>query len=294
MAEQSRMQRSAFAELGQAAQQEWQRLGADAAVSGRVPDLNAIESSAAGYTMPLIGLAGAPSQHLELEKNSALARLSTRIRETVDTLHQHFEFQGGQMLPRPGATHHEVVHGLAQLDGLNSLNTGFALLLLNSGRRHVLSTELASAVQVQFYTQLAQVVVGVTCDGTILARAIYLGLKDAGHLGAESLSLLDKAGRGIRLGGKALTLGGLLAAGNALLVLASLGVDSYLLAHAESAEEKATYGTNVGLDTLALARYWPDLPRAPSSSVRCRYPWPAWAWAPAAWCRCSLPRPTRS
>jgi len=96
------------------------------------------------------------------------------------------------------------------------------------------------------------VVVGVTCDGTILARAIYLGLKDAGHLGAESLSLLDKAGRGIRLGGKTLTLGGLLAAGNALLVLASLGVDSYLLAHAESAEEKATYGTNVGLDTLAL------------------------------------------
>jgi len=252
MAEQSRMQRSAFAELGQAAQQEWQRLGADAAVSGRVPDLNAIESSAAGYTMPLIGLASTSRQHLELEKNSALARLSTRIRNCVDTIHQHFEFQGGQLLPRPGVTHHEVVHGLAQLDGLNSLNTGFALLLLNSGRRHVLSAELASAVQVQFYTQLAQVVVGVTCDGTILARAIYLGLKDAGHLGAESLSLLDKAGRGIRLGGKTLTLGGLLAAGNALLVLASLGVDSYLLAHAESAEEKATYGTNVGLDTLAL------------------------------------------
>ncbi|MPQ68728.1 MULTISPECIES: TcdA/TcdB pore-forming domain-containing protein [unclassified Pseudomonas] len=252
ISEQSRMQRNAFAELGQAAQQEWQRLGADSAVSGRVPDLNAIESRAAGDTLELIGPAGAPRQHLELEKDSALARLSARIRDTVDTLHHDFEFQDGQMLPRPGVTHHEVVHGLAQLDGLNSLNTGFALLLLNSGRRHVLSTELASAVQVQFYTQLAQVVAGVACDGKILAQAIYLGLKEAGHLGTESISLLDKAGRVISLGGKTLTLGGLLAAGNALLLLASLGVDSYLLAHAESAEEKATYGTNVGLDTLAL------------------------------------------
>ncbi|MBV6750034.1 hypothetical protein KV580_06980 [Pseudomonas chlororaphis] len=252
MSEQSRRQRSAFAELGQAAQQEWQRLGADSAVSGRVPDLNAIESSTAGDTMELIGPAGAPRQHLKLEKNSALARLATRIRSCIATLHQHFELQNGQLLPRPGVTHHEVVHGLAQLDGLNSLNTGFALLLLNSGRRQVLSAELAGAVQVQFYTQLAQVVVGVACDGKMLAQAIYLGLKDARHLGAESISLLDKAGQGIRLGGKTLTLGGLLAAGNALLVLASLGVDSYLLAHAGSTEEKATYGTNVGLDSLAL------------------------------------------
>ncbi|WP_248746753.1 TcdA/TcdB pore-forming domain-containing protein [Pseudomonas sp. MWU12-2037] len=252
MAEQSRMQRNAFTELGQAAQQEWQRLGAGAAVSGQVPDLHAIESGAAGDTMELIGPAGVPRQHLELEKNSALARLATRIRNCVDTIHQYFEFQNGQLLPRPGVTHHEVVHGLAQLDGLNSLNTGFALLLLNSGRRSALSTELASAVRVQFYTQLAQVVVGVACDGKMLAQAIYLGLKDARHLGAESISLLDKAGQGIRLGGKTLTLGGLLAAGNALLVLASLGVDSYLLTHAESAEEKATYGTNVGLDSLAL------------------------------------------
>ncbi|NWB98928.1 hypothetical protein HX882_23825 [Pseudomonas gingeri] len=252
MAEQSQTQRNGFATLGQAAQQEWQRLGADAARSGQVPDLNAIESSADGYTMELISPDGAPRQHLALDKSSALAKLSTRIRSTLDTLHRHFEFQSGQIQPRPGVTHHEMVHGLAQLDGLNSLNTGFALLLLNSGRDHGLLAELSSAVQVQFYTQLAQVVVGVACDSKVLAQAIYLGLKDARHLGADSISLLDKAGRGIHLAGKTLTLGGLLAAGNALLVLASLGVDSYLLAHAESAEEKATYGTHVGLDSLAL------------------------------------------
>ncbi|MEF9674284.1 TcdA/TcdB pore-forming domain-containing protein [Pseudomonas sp. PCH446] len=43
-----------------------------------------------------------------------------------------------------------------------------------------------------------------------------------------------------------------MAAGSALLVLASLGLDSYLLAHARTAEDKAVYGSNVGLDSLAL------------------------------------------
>ena len=252
IAEQSRAQRDEFATLGQAAQQEWQKLGADPAVFGRVPDLNAIEATPNGYTMPLIDANGAPQQHLTLEKSSALARLSTRIRATISAVHQHFAFENGQLLPRPGVTHHEVIHSLAQLDGLNSLNTGFALLLLSRGKHSSLSAELASAVQVQFQTQLALVVIGVLIDAKILAQAIYLGLKDAGHLGTETIRLLDKAGRGITLGGKTLTLGRLLAAGSALLVLASLGLDSYLLAHAQTTEDKAVYGTNVGLDSLAL------------------------------------------
>ncbi|MGY2200242.1 TcdA/TcdB pore-forming domain-containing protein [Pseudomonas gingeri] len=252
IAEQSRTQREAFATLGQAAQQEWQRLAADTTVSGRVPDLHSLQSTTAGYTLELIDADGAPRRQLALAKTSVLAALSNRIRSTVDTLHQHFQFRDGQLLPRPGVTHHEVVHALAQLDGLNSLNTGFALLLLGSGKPHALSADLNRAVQVQFYTQLALVVMGIANEGALLAQALYLGLKDAGHLGAESIRLLDKAGQGIRLAGKTLTLGGLLAAGNALLVLASLGVDSYLLAHAESAEETATYGTHVGLDSLAL------------------------------------------
>ncbi|WP_248794878.1 TcdA/TcdB pore-forming domain-containing protein [Pseudomonas sp. MWU13-2105] len=252
IAEQSRAQRDEFASLGQAAQQEWQQLGADPAVSTRVADLNAIEATPNGYTMPLIDANGAPQQHLTLEKSSALARLSTRIRATISAVHQHFAFENGQLLPRPGVTHHEVIHGLAQLDGLNSLNTGFALLLLSSAKHSALSAELASAVQVQFQTQLALVIIGVAIDAKILAQAIYLGLKDAGHLGTETIRLLDKAGRGITLGSKTLTLGGLLAAGSALLVLASLGLDSYLLAHARTAEDKAVYGTNVGLDSLAL------------------------------------------
>ncbi|AMB84320.1 hypothetical protein AWM79_02990 [Pseudomonas agarici] len=251
-AEQSQTQRDEFAALGQAAEQEWQRLGTDAPVSGQIPDLRTLESRGTGYTMELTGPGGAARQPLALEKASALAALATRIRNTVDTLHRHFEFQGGQLQPRPGVSHHEVIHGLAQLDGLNSLNTGFALLLLNSGKRYALSTELANAVQVQFYTQLAQVVMGVANDGKILAQAIYIGLKDAGHLSADSFSLLDRSGLAISLGGKTLTLGALLAAGNALLVLASLGVDGYLLTHARNAEERAAYGTNVGLDTLAL------------------------------------------
>ncbi|NWD03641.1 TcdA/TcdB pore-forming domain-containing protein [Pseudomonas gingeri] len=250
--EQSRLQRNEFTALGQAAEQEWQRLTADSAESARVPDLHTIESSDDGDTLELISSDSSPRRQLALAKTGALARLSARIRGTVDTIHRYFTLQDGQLLPRPDVPHHEVVHGLAQLDGLNSLNTGFALLLLNSGKHYALSEELASAVQVQFYTQLAQVVMGIANDGKILAQAIYLGLKDAGHLGTESISLLDKAGRGISLGGKTLTLGGLLAAGNALLVLASLAVDGYLLAHAESTEEKAIYGTNVGLDSLAL------------------------------------------
>lgn len=252
IAEQSRTQRDEFAALGQAAQQEWQTLGAAEPVSGRVPDLQSIESTSNGYTVALIGPDDTPRQHLALEKSSALARLSTRIRATISAVQQHFAFENGQLRPRPGATHHEVVHSLAQLDGLNSLNTGFALLLLNSGKHSSLSAELANAVQVQFQTQLALVVIGVAVDAKILAQAIYLGLKDAGHLGTETIRLLDKAGQGITLGGKTLTLGGLLAAGSALLVLASLGLDSYLLAHARTAEDKAVYGSNVGLDSLAL------------------------------------------
>ncbi|WP_191485713.1 TcdA/TcdB pore-forming domain-containing protein [Pseudomonas sp. FEN] len=249
IAEQSRIQRDAFADLGQAAQQEWQQLAPRAPLSERVPDLRTLEPIGGGYALELIG---APRQRLTLEKASPLARLSTRIRGTLNLVRQHFEFHNGQLQARPGVTHHQVIDSLTQLDGLNSLNSGFALLLLTSGKRFSWSTQLASAVQVQFYTQLAQVLLGVATDASLLARAIYLGLKDAGHLDSETLDLLDKAGRGITLGGNTLTLRGLLAAGNALLVLASLGVDSYLLAHAETAEDKAIYGSNVGLDSLAL------------------------------------------
>ncbi|MEF9674283.1 hypothetical protein QNM99_28070 [Pseudomonas sp. PCH446] len=202
IAEQSRTQRDEFAALGQAAQQEWQTLGAAEPVSGRVPDLQSIESTSNGYTVALIGPDDTPRQHLALEKSSALARLSTRIRATISAVQQHFAFENGQLRPRPGATHHEVVHSLAQLDGLNSLNTGFALLLLNSGKHSSLSAELANAVQVQFQTQLALVVIGVAVDAKILAQAIYLGLKDAGHLGTETIRLLDKAGQGITLGAR--------------------------------------------------------------------------------------------
>lgn len=246
VAEQARMQRRAGASLAVKAEDEWKHVQTQLKGDAWTPDLSTIQPSADGYAMEAIG-AGGQRERIQLKLPSNLVGLGERIRETVQAVHRNFEPVNGKLVPRAGVTHHDIVNTQAQLDGLNTMNAGFTFLLAKGGSgSYTPPAELASAIQAQFYAQLAQQVFGGTADIKTLAHAVFTGLKDGGHLSPELVKFVDGAGKVIRLDK-------ILKGGGALLSAASLGLNVYLLANAKTEEEKAIYGTNVATDGLSVS-----------------------------------------
>jgi insecticidal toxin len=163
------------------------------------------------------------------------------VDEHTSTMGEHFTLERGQLRPRAGAAEGSPVDGL---------NSGFAVQALirwftDKGRQDIAhgtaSPELALALKVHSYLNIAQMIHGGVQDVTKVIALVRTALR--GEAVAAETSLKDFA---FSLG-HTVNEGAGVVFGGAFVVL-----DAYELAHAENERQKAIYGTQLAFDSASF------------------------------------------
>jgi insecticidal toxin len=163
------------------------------------------------------------------------------IDEHTSTLGEHFTLERGQMRPRAGT---------AEASPVDGLNSGFAVQALirwftDKARQDVASgtavPELALALKVHCYLNVAQMIHGGIQDVSKVITLVRTALR-GDVLAAETTlnSFASSLGHSLNEGAGAVL-------GGALVIL-----DAYELAHAENESQKAIYGTQLAFDAASF------------------------------------------
>lgn len=222
-----------------------------------MPDLSSIKnvlgSTDEAFEMTVLSSDG-KERTLQLDKKSALVEGNRNIQEAATALNQYFTITDGQLAPRSGVSHRDVMHTLAKVDSVNTLTSGFTALFIQGNSvvkgAHTVSPEMADTLQAQFIIQMTQQMFGVAGDVKSFVSIVRAGLKEARH--SKGLTLGETAAaRSLRLSKgsgftKALTYFDLALGG------VSLAINAYVLSNATTAQEKAAFATNLTFDAGSL------------------------------------------
>ncbi|MCP1489944.1 insecticidal toxin [Pseudomonas fluorescens] len=174
-------------------------------------------------------------------KDTTFVEFRDFVDEHTSTVGEHFTLENGEMRPRAGA---------AEASPVDGLNSGFAVQALirwftDKGRQDVAngtaSPELALALKVHSYLNIAQMIHGGIQDVTKVIALVRTALR--GEAVAAETSLKDFASSL----GHTVNEGAGVVFGGAFVVL-----DAYELAHAENEGQKAIYGTQLAFDSASF------------------------------------------
>lgn len=154
----------------------------------------------------------------------------------LDTIKTRYTYSDGALLPR---------HGVAEVEHLDGLNSAFAVQSIitwfqNKGRSSVAGSQLTQglgqALAVHTYINLAQIAHGSLLDAAKIVKLYQLAMHQGEAVTSTLSAVSHTVNEGIGIG----------------LGFTSVVLDSYELAHAQNAVQKAVYGTQLAFDSASV------------------------------------------